>query len=40
MRRRRRVRGGIAILAALVLPLLAGFAALAVDIGRVVVYRT
>jgi len=33
-------RGGIAILAALVLPLLAGFAALAVDIGRIVVYRT
>jgi hypothetical protein len=37
---RRRPRGGIAILAVLVLPLLAGFAALAVDIGRIVVFRT
>lgn len=36
----RRPRGGIAVLAALVLPLLAGFAALAVDIGRIIVYRT
>ena len=37
---RRHLRGGIAILAVLVLPLLAGFSALAVDIGRLVVYRT
>lgn len=36
----RQLRGGIAIMAALVLPLLGGFAALAVDIGRIVVYRT
>lgn len=37
---RRRLRGGIAVLAVLVLPLLAGFAALAADIGRIVVFRT
>lgn len=37
---RPRLRGGIAVMAALVLPLLAGFAALAVDVGRMLVFRT
>ena len=39
-RARRRPRGGVAILAVLALPVLGGFAALALDIGRLVVYRT